>query len=113
MKKKKKDEKSVSSKTIKKNEFKMGHKKCMSAINFNNNEKKEDINIKEIKNYKSESSFAKIRINESYSIFCFKPNDIVIIISNNGKYMRALIEKKGGDCLICKVGNINDFGKNE
>lgn len=110
---KKNEEKSVSSKTIKKNEFKMGHKKCMSAINFSNNEKKEDINIKEIKSYKNESSFAKIRINESYSIFCFKPNDIVIIISKNGKYMRALIEKKGGDCLICKVGNINDFGKKE
>ena len=73
---------------------------------------REEICLKEIKNYKNESSFAKIRMSEPYCIFCFRPKDIVNIISYTGKYSEAQIDsKKGGDCVIRKTININDDKK--
>ena len=73
---------------------------------------REEICLKEIKNCKNESSFAKIRMSEPYCIFCFRPKDIVNIISNTGKYSEAQIDsKKGGDCVIRKTININDDKK--
>jgi WD40 repeat protein len=108
----KKKEKSVSSKNIvnfEKNIY--SHKKSISDINFYEKEEINEIKIKDIKNYKTESSFAKIRMNEPYCIFCFKPKDIVIIISIKGNYYKALIDKKGGDCLI--FGEKNLINNNE
>ena len=110
---KKNKDKNISSKNIKNKEIVSGsiysHKKCMSAINFYENEEKSEIKIRDLKKYKTETSFAKIRMNESYCIFCFKPKDNVIIFSLNGNCYKAFIDKKGGDCLIYGERNLKNL----
>ena len=73
------------------------------------NENKNDLNdkelidkfkIKKIKHYKTETSFAKIRINHPKCIFSFVPGDIVIIISSDEQYYFSKLENKGGYCLL-------------
>ena len=59
-------------------------------------EERDKYKIKKIKNYKSETSFGKIKINKQRCIFCFKPDDLVVIISFDGKYGFSQISKKGG-----------------
>ena len=97
-----KKEKSDSVKQVRKNELRYSHKKSISTANLSENKDNIEIRIKNIKNYKSESSFAKIRINDPYCIFCFKNNDVVLIISINGIYYKAIIDNSGGDCFIYK-----------
>jgi WD40 repeat protein len=51
--------------------------------------------------FKSEWSFANVRIKDSNSICCFGKEDEIIIISSQGNYYKANIDlKKGGDCEI-------------
>jgi len=52
--------------------------------------------------FKSEWSFANVRIKDSNSICCFgEDNSTIIIISSQGNYYIADIDlKKGGDCVI-------------
>ena len=64
--------------------------------NINDKEERDKFKVKKIKNYKSETSFGKIKINNPRCIFCFKPEDLVIIITLDGKYGFSRIEKKGG-----------------
>ena len=62
-------------------------------------EKKDDqiiYTVKKINNYKTEFSFAKIKINKLNCIFCFKSKDRVLIISPDEKCYIANIDKKGG-----------------
>ena len=72
----------------------------------------EDVNEEEIikviknKNYKSDSSFAKIRINQR-CIFCFIEKNYVVIITYDGKYFMATIDlQKGGDCVWKKIRDL-------
>jgi WD40 repeat protein len=51
--------------------------------------------------FKSEWSFANVRIKDSNSICFFGKEDEIIIISSQGNYYKATIDlKKGGDCEI-------------
>ena len=51
--------------------------------------------------FDNESSFAKVRLEEPYSIFHFGLDNSLIIITSSGKYYKAKIDlKKGGDCQI-------------
>lgn len=51
--------------------------------------------------FKSEWSFANVRIKDQDSICCFGKDDEIIIISKQGNYYKANIDlKKGGDCVI-------------
>ena len=62
--------------------------------------------------FKSELSFAQVRINEKNSKCAFeKDNNFIYIISENGKYIKALIDlKKGGDCQIIENKDLfSDF----
>ena len=62
--------------------------------------------------FKSEWSFAQVRINEKNSKCAFeKDNNCIYIISENGKYIKALIDlKKGGDCQIIENKDLfSDF----
>ena len=62
--------------------------------------------------FKSEWSFAQVRINEKNSKCAFeKDNNFIYIISENGKYIKALIDlKKGGDCQIIENKDLfSDF----
>ena len=69
----------------------------------------EKFRVKKIKNYKSETSFAKIKLNNIKCIFCFEPSDIVIIISSDEKYFFTRIDpKKGGYCLLTEGKNLAD-----
>ena len=52
--------------------------------------------IKKVTSYKSEFSFAKIKINKPNCIFCFKSNDRVLIISPDEKCYLSKIDKRGG-----------------
>lgn len=58
--------------------------------------------------FKSEWSFAQIRINEKNCKCIFdKDNKYINIISENGKYYKANIDlKKGGDCQISEVKDL-------
>ena len=72
-----------------------------SDNDFEKNDKKENIfedkyKLKKIKSYKSGTSFAKIKVNKPDCIFCFKPDDLVIIVTPDEKYCFSKIEKKGG-----------------
>ena len=72
-------------------------------INVNkDNISMDDYRIKKIKNYKSESSFAKIKVNKPKCIFAFKSDDIVIIVTPDEKVCFSKIEKKGGYCILTK-----------
>lgn len=70
-----------------------------NMINSNENNLVEKYRVKKIKNYKSEGSFAKIKINKPKCIFSFNPDDIVVIISSDEKLIFSKIEKKGGYCI--------------
>ena len=49
----------------------------------------------------NEKSFAKIRINSNKSICSFQENNIIIVVTFEGKYYQALLDTKhGGDCQI-------------
>ena len=69
-------------------------KKKKNMINSNENNLVEKYRVKKIKNYKSEGSFAKIKINKPKCIFSFVPDDIVVIISSDEKLIFSKIEKK-------------------
>lgn len=71
-----------------------------------NNSMVEKYRVKKIKNYKSETSFAKIKLNKSKCIFCFEQSDIVVVISSDEKYYLTKIEPKGGYCLLTKEKNL-------
>ena len=66
----------------------------------------EKFKVKKIKNYKSETSFAKIKINKPKCIFSFNPDDIVVIISSDEKLIFSKIEKKGGYCITTEEKEI-------
>ena len=71
-----------------------------NGINSNDNISVDKFRVKKIKTYKSESSFAKIKVNKPRCIFSFKPSDIVVIISQDEKLFFSKIEKKGGYCIV-------------
>lgn len=85
----------------------LSHKKCLTTVGDKmTNLTLEDFDIKEIKGSKTDSSFAKVRIKEPNSIFCFRPDNKVIIINLSGKYYIYKIDKKGGDCELDKETGI-------
>ena len=72
-----------------------------------NNEINDINNIKELpKNKKSlfsknEKSFAKIRLHSNKSICSFQENNIIIVVTFEGKYYQAQLDtKNGGNCQI-------------
>lgn len=96
-----------------KNDFVSVEKDQNNIINVDNaNESNflvEKYRVKKLKNYKSETSFAKIKLNKNKCIFCFEPSDIVIIISSDEKYFFTHIDsKKGGYCLLTDEKNLSD-----
>lgn len=96
-----------------KNDFVSVEKDQNNIINVDNaNESNfvvEKYRVKKLKNYKSETSFAKIKLNKNKCIFCFEPSDIVIIISSDEKYFFAVIDtKKGGYCRLTDEKNLSD-----
>ena len=68
--------------------------------------KNNEIRIKKNNSYKTEFSFAKIKNIKQNSIFCFRPDNNILIISPDEKIYLAKIEKKGGyiDCT-----EVHDF----
>ena len=49
----------------------------------------------------NEKSFAKIRLKPNKSICSFQDNNIIVVITYQGKYYKALLDtKNGGDCQI-------------
>ena len=85
------------------------YKKCKTIIDSNIDQKEDEIKVKDIKYYKTESSFSKVRMNDTDCIFCFVPNNIMIIISLKGIYYKAKIDVKGGDCPIILEKNIKEI----
>ena len=53
-------------------------------------------NVKNVNSYKSEFSFAKIKIDKQNCIFCFKSLDRVLIIDPEEKCYISTLNKKGG-----------------
>ena len=74
--------------------------------NSNKNIQFDKYKVKQIKNYKSETSFAKIKLNKPKCIFSFKNDDIVVIISSDEKIFYSKIEKKGGYCILSEEKNL-------
>jgi len=52
--------------------------------------------VKTNKGYKTDTSFAKIKINKPNCIFCFRPGKTLLIISQDEKYYLAKFDQKGG-----------------
>ena len=52
--------------------------------------------VKTNKGYKTDTSFAKIKINKPNCIFCFRPGKSLLIISQDEKYYLAKFDQKGG-----------------
>ena len=51
--------------------------------------------------FNSDKSFAQIRLNDEKCIFSFGPENIIVVVSSNGKYYQSKFkDKKGGDCDI-------------
>ena len=86
-------------------------KKISKDIEDNNKEKEHEIelnnNINDLPSNKksifsqNEKSFAKIRINSNKSICSFQENNIIVVVTFEGKYYQALLDTKhGGDCQI-------------
>ena len=51
--------------------------------------------------FKSEWSFAQVRLTDHRSICCFGAENNIIVVSTDGKYYKAEIDmEKGGDCKI-------------
>ena len=98
-----------SSSDIKNSKAEKIHKKCKTIAELNIDQEKDEIRVKDIKNYKTESSFSKVRMNDTDCIFCFVPNNMMIIISLKGIYYKAKIDLKGGDCSIILEKNINEI----
>ena len=72
--------------------------KLDNIIEKNKNDKDEiSYKVKKLNNYKSEFSFAKIKMNKANCIFCFKSNERVLIISPDEKSYISFIDKKGGN----------------
>ena len=109
----KKYDKNDISKNIKNSEIIKENKNNINEINFIDIKEKEEIKIKKIDKFIMEKNFANIRINESYFIFCFIPNDNIIIITQKGIYYKADINKKGGECYITYESNIINNKKNK
>lgn len=62
--------------------------------------------------FKSEWSFAKLRIDNQKSICAFGEDNTIIAITSEGKYYQATIDlKKGGDCVITKEASLNGTNK--
>lgn len=80
--------------------------------------KLEDIVFKEINNegvsyivsktnkYKTDFSFAKIKMNKINCVFCFRPGDRILIITQDEKYFESKFDKKGGNFT---ANEIKDF----
>jgi len=84
-------------------------KRSKTIVESNINQENDEIKVKDIKNYKTESSFSKVRMNDAECIFCFVPNNLMIIISLKGIYYKAKIDVKGGDCRIIFEKNIKEI----
>ena len=65
-----------------------------------------DYKVKKISNYKSEFSFAKVKINKQNCIFCFKSKDRILIVDPDEKCYLSNIDKKGG---YLNFGEAKDF----
>lgn len=78
-----------------------------SNNNKYNNTLVDKFRLKKINNYKTESSFAKIKINKPDCIFCFKPDDLVFIINSDEKYNYSKIDQKGGICVFTDDKDLN------
>ena len=61
------------------------------------------------KYFKSEWSFAQLRIEDTKSIVTFGPNNTVIAITSNGKYYQASFEvgKKNSECILIQENSID------
>jgi len=61
------------------------------------------------KYFKSEWSFAQLRIEDTKSIVTFGPSNTIIVITSNGKYYQASFEvgKKNSECILMNENNID------
>ena len=56
--------------------------------------------------YKTEFSFVKIKMNKINCVFCFRPGDRILIITQDEKYFESKFDKKGGNFT---ANEIKDF----
>jgi len=67
------------------------------------------------KYFKSEWSFAQLRIEENKSICTFGPNNSIIVVTSNGKYYQASFDvgKKNSECILIQENNLYNLNNNE
>ena len=58
----------------------------------------------------NEKSFAKIRLKSNKSIVSFMENNIIVVVTIEGKYYQALLDTKNGG--ICKIIEQKDLINN-
>ena len=58
----------------------------------------------------NEKSFAQIRINSNKSVCSFQKNNIIVVITYDGKYYQAQLDtNKGGNCQIIAQDSLNNI----
>lgn len=86
-----------------------------NKININEERDSEKIDVVLPRNKKAmfsqnEKSFAQIRLNSNKSVCSFQKNNIIVVITYDGKYYQAQLDtNKGGNCQIIAQNSLNDI----
>ena len=86
-----------------------------NKININEERDSEKIDVVLPRNKKAmfsqnEKSFAQIRLNSNKSVCSFQKNNIIVVITYDGKYYQVQLEtNKGGNCQIIAQNSLNDI----
>ena len=88
-----------------------------NKININEERDTEKIDVVLPRNKKgifsqNEKSFAQIRINSNKSVCSFQKNNIIVVITYDGKYYQAQLDtNKGGNCQIIAQDSLNNLNQ--
>ena len=88
-----------------------------NKININEERDSEKIDVVLPRNKKgifsqNEKSFAQIRINSNKSVCSFQKNNIIVVITYDGKYYQAQLDtNKGGNCQIIAQDSLNNLNQ--
>ena len=86
-----------------------------NKININEERDSEKIDVVLPRNKKAmfsqnEKSFAQIRLNSNKSVCSFQKNNIIVVITYDGKYYQVQLDtNKGGNCQIIAQNSLNDI----
>ena len=97
--------------TLEEEKIKIDDKNENKIIEENSNEKEILPRNKKAMFGNTEKSFAQIRINSNKSICSFQKNNIIVVVTYDGMYYQAQLDKNGGNCKIIFQDSLNNLKK--